>query len=52
MVLRPVHKVKLGRWRLDWRVGRYRWGYDFGPGAWTVVLPFCYVSGARMLEPE
>jgi hypothetical protein len=49
VVLRPVHVYRLGRWRLNWRVGRYPWFlYDRVPAALTVVLRFFYVSVARL----
>lgn len=50
--LRPVHVVKLGRWRLNWRVGRYGWGFDWAPYAVSVLTPRMFVSVGKVLRPS
>lgn len=47
--LRPVHVVKLGDWRLNWRVGRYPWFiWDYNGLAFSLVLRWFYISAGRV----
>lgn len=51
--LRPVHELALGRWRVNWRVGRYRWFmFDRSPRTICVVTPFAYLCVGVMEKTE
>jgi hypothetical protein len=36
--MRRPGKIRLGRWRLNWRIGRYRWGWDLNRVVGEMIL--------------
>lgn len=45
---RPVHKLAFGRWRLNWRRGKYKWMWDWNSWGAGFCTPWAYVFVGRV----
>lgn len=49
---RPLHKLAVGRWRLNWRIGKYRWMWDWNSWGAGFCTPWVYVFVGRVADHE
>jgi hypothetical protein len=49
---RPVHVMRFGAWRFNWRAGRYPVVWDYNGRALSICLRWFYVSIGRAIPGE